>query len=199
MVKFIENFLIKLLILRRFTFNIPIYTRIDKHCFVCYSCKQAKGIVIMVSEIKFCLPVGEWGFLSPYAKYPIQMNVDGELYTFPSVEHYYQAMKFYAADERFKTIINLKNPDEARLITKTPEYKINRRADFNKNKFDIMEKGMRAKFAQNPQAAQMLKATGNATLIKSCSTCYKCGFGEGSGENRMGKILMKIRQELLNM
>ena len=41
----------------------------------------------MVSEIKFCLPVGKWGFLSPYAKFPIKMEVDGNFYVFPTVEH----------------------------------------------------------------------------------------------------------------
>ena len=150
----------------------------------------------MVAEIKFCLPIGKWWFLSPYAEFPIKMEVDGNIYTFPTVEHYYQAMKFYATDERFHTILALKNPNEARLVTKTSEYKINRRSDFAENKFAIMESGMRARFTQNPQAAAMLKATGDAVLIKSCAVCYKCGFGEGSGENLMGKILMKIREEL---
>ena len=150
----------------------------------------------MVAEIRFCSPVGKWWFLSPYAEFPIQMEVDGRVFTFPTVEHYYQAMKFYAYDERFHTILELKNPDEARLITKTAEYKINRRLDFDKNKFAIMEKGLRAKFVQNQRAADLLKATGDALLIKSCQVCNKCGFGEGSGENRMGKILMKIRGEL---
>ena len=150
----------------------------------------------MVAEIKFCSPVGKWWFLSPYAEFPINIEVDGKFYTFPTVEHYYQAMKFYATDERFNTILHLQNPDEARLITKTQAYKINRRLDFDKHKFDIMEKGLRAKFTQNPQVAEMLKATGNAVLIKSCEICYKCGFGIGSGQNRMGKILMQIRNEL---
>ena len=150
----------------------------------------------MVSEIRFCAPTGKWGFLSPYAEFPITMNVDGNEYIFPTVEHYYQAMKFNASDERFKTIINLKNPDDARLITKKPEYKINRRPDFDQTKFEIMEAGMRAKFKQNPKAAEMLKATGDAVLIKSCDVCYKCGFGEGSGKNTMGKILMQIRNEI---
>ena len=152
----------------------------------------------MVAEIKFCSPVGKWWFLSPYAEFPINIEVDGKFYTFPTVEHYYQAMKFYATDERFNTILHLQNPDEARLITKTQPYKINRRLDFDKHKFDIMEKGLRAKFTQNPQAAEMLKATENAVLIKSCEICYKCGFGIGSGQNRMGKILMQIREELLS-
>ncbi len=150
-----------------------------------------------MSEIRFCTPTGKYWFLSPLSAFPITMSVDGKDYTFPSVEHYYQAMKFYASDERFTTIINLRNPDDARLLTKTPEYKINRRADFDKNKFAVMEAGLRARYAQNPEACEMLKSTGNAILIKSCPTCYQCGFGEGSGENRIGKTLMQIRQELL--
>ena len=150
----------------------------------------------MVSQIKFCLPIGQWWFLSPYAAFPIRMEADGEFYDFSTVEHYYQAMKFYADDARFHAVKNAPDPDAARLMTKTPEYKINRRQDFDHNKFDIMEKAMRAKFAQNPQAAELLKSTGTALLIKSCPICYKCGFGEGSGQNRLGKILMKIREEL---
>jgi ribA/ribD-fused uncharacterized protein len=150
----------------------------------------------MTAEIKFCSPVGKWGFLSPYAAFPIQMEVDGKLYTFPTVEHYYQAMKFCADDARFHTILSLKNPDETRRLTKTPAYKSNRRPDFESRKFAIMEAGLRAKFTQNSAAAKLLKSTGDAILIKSCPKCYKCGFGIGSGQNIMGKILMQIRQEL---
>lgn len=150
----------------------------------------------MPQEIKFCLPIGEYGFLSPYAHFPIKMQVDGKFYDFPTVEHYYQAMKFYAADPRFEVITNLKNPDDARLLTKTPEYKVNRRKDFNKIKFAVMKQALRAKFAQNPDAAELLKQTKDATLIKSCAVCYQCGFGEGCGENRFGKFLMQIRDEI---
>lgn len=150
----------------------------------------------MSQKIRFCQPVGKYYFLSPLALFPIKMSVDGKDYTFPSVEHYYQAMKFYTTDIRFHVILNLKNADTARLLTKTPRYKVNRRKDFDKNKFDIMEKGLRAKFAQNPDAAKLLKSTGDSILIKSCPVCYKCGFGEGSGTNRIGKVLMNIRSEL---
>ena len=150
----------------------------------------------MPKKIQFCTPTGPYWFLSPLASFPIKMIVDGRYFTFPSVEHYYQAMKFYATDPRFNVILDMENPDDARLITKTPEYKVNRRADFDKQKFDIMERGLRAKFAQNLDAAKMLRDTGNAILVKACPVCYKCGFGIGSGENRIGKTLMQIRKEL---
>ena len=95
-----------------------------------------------------------------------------------------------------KHIDKLKNADDARLLTKTPEYKVNRRENFDNEKFDIMERALRAKFAQNRDAAELLKSTGDAILIKSCPVCYKCGFGIGSGTNRIGKILMDIRSRL---
>lgn len=150
----------------------------------------------MPKEIRFCQPVGEYYFLSPLSAHPIKMTVDGQEYVFPTVEHYYQAMKFYASDERFGIIIGLKNPDDARLLTKTTEYKINRRKDFDKIKFDIMEKALRAKFEQNIDVAELLKSTGDAILIKSCPICYKCGFGEGSCMNRIGNALMQIRAKI---
>ena len=150
----------------------------------------------MVEEIKFCIPKGKYWFLSPLADFPIKMSVDGADYIFPTVEHYYQAMKFYASDERFDTILKLRNPDDARLLTKTPEYRVNRRKDFDMNKFKIMEEALYAKFTQNPDVAELLKSTEKAILIKSCPVCYKCGFGAGSGMNRMGKILMQIRAEI---
>ena len=67
---------------------------------------------------------------------------------------------------------------------------------FDNDKFDIMERGLRAKFAQNRDAAELLHGTGDAILIKSCPVCYKCGFGIGSGTNRIGKIMMDIRENL---
>lgn len=150
----------------------------------------------MVKEIRFCKPEGEYWFLSPLAAFPIKMSVDSKAFTFPTVEHYYQAMKFYVQDPRFRIILNQDDPDAARLLTKEPEYRDGRRKNFDQRKYIIMECGLRAKFAQNPDAAEMLKNTGDAILIKSCPVCYKCGFGEGSGENRIGKVLMRIRAEL---
>lgn len=150
----------------------------------------------MPDEIRFCTPNGPYWFLSPLALFPIKMIVDGQSFIFPSVEHYYQAMKFYASDPRFNAILALKNPDDARLLTKTPEYKVNRRKNFDNDKFDIMERALRARYEQNPDAAEMLKSTGDAILVKSCPVCYKCGFGIGSGTNRIGKIMMDIRENL---
>lgn len=151
----------------------------------------------MKKEIRFCLAVGEYWFLSPYSQHPVLMNVDGQTYKFSNTELYYQAMKFAAIDKRFHNIMKTDDADAARLLTKKPEYRLNRRPDFDKNKFDIMRDAQVAKFSQNPDAMELLLSTGDAILIKSCEVCYKCGFGEGSGQNMLGKILMQIRDNHL--
>jgi len=38
----------------------------------------------MKKEIRFCLPVGEYWFLSPHSGIPIEMEVDGKIYDFSS-------------------------------------------------------------------------------------------------------------------
>lgn len=152
----------------------------------------------MKKEIRFCLPVGEYWFLSPHSQIPIEMEADGKTYEFPSAEHYYQAMKFEATDKRFNDILNIKDSNGARLLTKKPEYQNGRRPGFDKNKFDIMREAQVAKFTQNQDARKLLLSTGDAILIKSCDACTKCGFGEGSGRNMLGKILMQIRNEINN-
>lgn len=147
----------------------------------------------MKKEIRFCLPVGDYWFLSPHAPFSIEMNIDGKKYKFTSAEHYYQAMKFDTTDERFDKILSMKDSNKARLLTKEPEYRNGRRQGFDENRFDIMRTALVAVFAQNSKAMELLLSTADATLIKSCDVCYKCGFGEGCGKNILGKILMDIR------
>ena len=52
-----------------------------------------------------------------------------------------------------------------------------------------MEELLREKFASDTQLYKMLLATGNAILIE-CDH-----WGDGYGENNLGKLLMKIRDE----
>lgn len=54
-----------------------------------------------------------------------------------------------------------------------------------------------AKFTQNPELLDKLKATGDAILIEGNywhDTFW--GVCEGKGKNYLGKIIMKIRAEL---
>jgi predicted NAD-dependent protein-ADP-ribosyltransferase YbiA (DUF1768 family) len=67
--------------------------------------------------------------------------------------------------------------------------------DFDKDA--VMEALMRAKVAQHPEVAEVLKLTGKRCLLKGISTDLYWGVGpDGSGQNVMGKIWMKLRGEL---
>lgn len=60
-----------------------------------------------------------------------------------------------------------------------------------------MEKVFRAKLAQHKDVKEVLLATKDRELRKVYDTDYYWGTGaDGSGENRMGKLWMKLRDEL---
>lgn len=71
------------------------------------------------------------------------------------------------------------------------------RPDWGDVRLQIMEDVVRAKFSQNRELKQKLLATGDAVLME-CNTWHDCFWGvcQGKGENHLGKILMKIREEL---
>ncbi|MBQ1256000.1 MAG: DUF1768 domain-containing protein [Clostridia bacterium] len=73
------------------------------------------------------------------------------------------------------------------------------RPDWEEVKTGIMEEIVRAKFTQHPELAFMLLATGDKVLVEGNhwgDTCWGVDVRTGQGENRLGKILMKVREEL---
>ena len=73
------------------------------------------------------------------------------------------------------------------------------RADWEQVKTGIMEEVVRAKFTQNPELAGALLATGRKVLVEGNhwgDTCWGVDIRTGQGENRLGKILMKVREEM---
>ncbi len=64
-------------------------------------------------------------------------------------------------------------------------------------RLSVMEDVQMAKFKQYPELREKLLATGDAELIynNDCGDAY-WGIYEGTGENNLGKILMKVRGRL---
>lgn len=60
-----------------------------------------------------------------------------------------------------------------------------------------MLKGLRAKFSQHKELKELLLSTGDATLVEHTARGRIWGDGgDGSGENRLGRLLMQVREEL---
>jgi ribA/ribD-fused uncharacterized protein len=104
-----------------------------------------------------------------------------------------QAMKTTDPAERAK-ILATKTAGEAKKIGKT----VTLRKNWNQIREEVMETGLRAKFQQNPELKKRLIDTGDVNLIEG-NTWGDTFWGEvdGKGQNKLGKLLMKIRDELM--
>jgi ribA/ribD-fused uncharacterized protein len=113
----------------------------------------------------------------------------------PTVEHYFQAQKFPADPVLQEKVRAAKTALGAKRLgrTKTASF----RSDWDTVKDTVMEKGIKAKFQQNPSLTTLLAGTGSTWLIeKSRSDSYWGSGPNGCGKNKTGHILMRVRSEL---
>lgn len=111
-----------------------------------------------------------------------------------SVEHYYQAQKFPQTDicDRIR---NAATSLQARKIARNRS--LLPRSDWSEIKELVMIKGVSAKFEQNRKLLKSLVATKTEILIHHSSQDLFWGQNdEGVGDNRLGQILMEVRQRL---
>lgn len=135
-----------------------------------------------ISEFK-----GKYFFLSNYYTAPVEY--DGILYL--NNEAAFQAAKCLAVGER-KRFAYLTPPDAKRLGRS-----VLLRKDWEQVKTQVMYEICLCKFTQNPQLAKMLLETGDAELIEGNTWGDRVwGVCKGEGENRLGKILMRVRAEI---
>ena len=74
------------------------------------------------------------------------------------------------------------------------------RPDWEEIKDEVMLQVLRMKFSQNPEIAKELLATGDALLIEHTrNDDYWADGGDGSGKNKLGLLLMQVREELKNL
>lgn len=131
---------------------------------------------------------GEYAFLSNF--YP-SIVYDFEGNTYPTVEHYFQAMKTLDPKVR-KHIASAKTPGEAKRLGRRVEL----RSDWEDIKLKVMKHGLIQKFAE-PELRNPLLRTGDAELIEGnwWGDTY-WGVCNGVGENHLGQLLMEVREEL---
>lgn len=132
---------------------------------------------------------GEYAFLSNFYESP--MTIQG--ITYPTNEHFFQAMKTLDPSER-KKIASAQTPGQAKRLGR----QVKLRWDWEGVKEDVMLIGLRYKFS-NPDLKEKLLATGNEELVEGnwWGDQY-WGVCDGIGKNKLGKLLMKVREELAN-
>lgn len=123
------------------------------------------------------------------------VEIDGVLY--PTSEHAYQAMKY--TDPEGKELIR-RAPSSllAKVVAKT--YQAARRSDWNTVKLDVMESILRIKLAQHEEVREALIRSGSEEIGEDSPTDDFWGIGaNGNGQNHLGKLWMKIRDEIVGI
>ena len=127
-----------------------------------------------------------------FASFPVEID-DKQ---WPTTEHYFQAQKFVGTPYE-EAIRNLPFPRDAFDFSRKPEVFCWRRADWDKVKDDVMYKALLAKFGQHEQLHLELLGTENCKLVEHTKNdSYWGDGGDGTGKNRLGELLMKVRQTL---
>lgn len=143
-----------------------------------------------MDTINFYSTKGEYGGFSNFSRHPVKLK--GE--TWPTSEHYFQAMKFEGTRHESE-VRKAEGPKACAEMGRDRKRPL--RADWEQVKDDIMREVVRAKFTQHKSLKETLLATGDAILVEhTTNDRYWGDGGDGTGKNMLGKILMEIREEL---
>ena len=121
--------------------------------------------------------------------YKARMLLDGK--EWPTVEHYFQAQKFSTNPEYQEKIRAAPQPAKAKSLGASRDYPI--RNDWDQYREEVMKKALKAKFEQNPNLMKLLKSTQGKALVEDTNDSF---WGQGrnkKGKNRLGLLLMELR------
>jgi ribA/ribD-fused uncharacterized protein len=132
---------------------------------------------------------GRYRFLSNF--WSCFIKYEGDVY--PSVENAYQAAKMRNVEDRQRFFYN--KASEAKKLGRL----LPMRAEWDQVRLDVMYELVKKKFSQDPLKSYLLN-TGDEEIQEGNwwgDTFW--GTVNGEGENHLGKILMRIREELRTM
>lgn len=112
----------------------------------------------------------------------------------PTSEHYFQAQKFVGTPHADQ-IREVKTPKDAARMGRDRQRPL--RSDWEQVKDDIMRKAVLCKFTTHQDIREVLLATGDELIVENSPMDYYWGCGkDGSGKNKLGLILMEVREIL---
>jgi ribA/ribD-fused uncharacterized protein len=132
----------------------------------------------------------DFGEFSNFSKHGIEMD---DVW-WVTVEHYFQAQKFL--DKEYRELIrNSYSSKQAAELGRSRKIPI--REDWEDVKDNIMYKAVLKKFETHSLLAKLLLSTGTSNIVENAPGDYYWGCGkDGSGLNKLGKILVKVRAEI---
>ncbi|MEI6046133.1 MAG: NADAR family protein [Chloroflexota bacterium] len=132
-------------------------------------------------------PYGCFSNFSPHG-----VELDGVWW--PTSEHYFQAQKFVGTPSA-EEIRHAPSPKLAAEMGRDRKRPL--RSDWEQVKDDVMRRVVLQKFKTHSDIRAILLATGERLLIENAPHDYYWGCGSnGSGLNKLGKLLMEVRTAL---
>lgn len=150
----------------------------------------------------------EFNNLSNYSNHTISYEL--EFGRWPSISHYYQAMKFLHEKSKVDIIDRIRHAESPLIAEQLgakryPEsqnwfqrtfkaksfYKIN--DEWKSLKLGFMEKALKAKIIEHEDVRNTLISTGNKNLILRSDNQFWGIDNDNQGQNEFGKLLMKLR------
>lgn len=140
---------------------------------------------------------------SPFSNFhPASFTLDGIYFSCTEQYYAFKKAKFFGDDKMAKNILKTKNPLQIKNMSRNVR-------GFSDNTWrqiceKIMERGNHAKYTQNPRLKKKLLYTHPQILAESNPNDRFWGTGpitkneQWCGQNKLGKILMKLRQSFLS-
>jgi len=156
--------------------------------------KKEYGHHLEISDthpIQFYRSQDAYGWLSNLSDH--SLKTDNQIYA--TVEHYYQSAKFTDPDIQ-SFIQKAKTPIQAKKIADSYQGEII--VDWDEKKENVMYKALNLKFSQHQNLKKQLLETQQRWIIENSPKDLYWGSGPNNeGKNRLGHLLMKLRQTLL--
>jgi ribA/ribD-fused uncharacterized protein len=140
--------------------------------------------------IRFYRVRAQYGCFSNFSPHQVRLKDK----TWPTSEHYFQAQKFAGTPDE-EEIHKAKSATIAARMGRSRKRPLRR--DWESVKDSIMHEAVVAKFNQHADLRETLLATGDSTIVEhTTNDAYWGDGGNGSGKNRLGEILMRVRELL---
>lgn len=139
----------------------------------------------------------------PREFYPLDnfssFKVEWNGYLYSSLEEAYQAASFMGSSEELvEKVKSSHSAHEAQKIAY--ENRDKQRSDWEDVKISIMEELLRLKIKQNPYVKKKLLETKDYMIVEDSPKDSFWGWGPNrDGVNQLGKLWMKLRDELINI
>ncbi|GLX69348.1 NADAR family protein [Paenibacillus glycanilyticus] len=131
-----------------------------------------------------------YGCFSNFSKHQITLQNK----EWPTTEHYFQAQKFVGTIHEDEIRLASTPMDAARLGRDRNKPL---RKDWEECKVSIMREALLAKIEQHPNVKSILLSTGDCVIFEhTINDSFWGDGGNGQGENRLGSLLMNIRDSM---